>query len=138
MGHTRWGHFEKWDVVPNRDGEAQFMGGALGGVVLSKPLAQPVHLDANDGVGVLVERFVPAEDLEGDRVLLDLDSLAGKMFFAKIGKQMGKRRGADEELGFEHRLKFGAFQFHVERRGGRRHPDLLAAPNFGLYTSLLT
>src|SRR6202008_4619828 len=112
------------------DTDAQLVRLSFARVVFGQALAQPVYLHADNRIGVLIERLVPAKHIESDRILLDLCGLAGKRLFAEVRKQMSEGRRADKDLRREHRLELGALQLQVHRlRRCRRYPNLPVAPD---------
>lgn len=114
------------------------MARAIAGVVLAQPLAQPVRLYANNGVGVLIEGVLPVEDVDRDRVLFNLIGLSGKGLLAQLGKQVAQRRRFAQKGGVQDCLQFSPF---VLPRGrfchDRRHPQppcfACCAPSVSLY-----
>jgi hypothetical protein len=115
--------------------DAQLVGCSFARIVLRQALAQPVHLHADDRVGILIEGIAAAKHVERDRILLDLRGLASKRLFAEIRKEMREGGTAGKDLRPKHRLQFGALQLQVDRLYRcRRHPNL-PAPN-SAYTPL--
>ena len=75
-------------------------------VILCETLAEPVRLHAHDGVNVLIERVSPAEDVNGNRVFLDLAAFAGEGLFAEIRKKMCQGGSARKEFQTENGCQF--------------------------------
>ena len=107
--------FELRNILAEGDGDAELVGGTFAGVVLGQTLAQAIGLDANDGVGVLIEGGSAVEDLHADGVFLDLAGFPGKKGFTQVGQQMSECRRALEGFGLKHRLKFSALRFKIDR-----------------------
>ena len=59
-------------VAAARQLEPHALLGALAGVVLGEALAQPQRLDADERIGLRVEVCRPAEDVDRDRITLEL------------------------------------------------------------------
>lgn len=93
------------------NGDLESVSRALSGVVLGEPLAQAIGFDAHNGVGVLIEGLAALENLDADRILLDLGRLSGKELLAKIGKQVGEPRCARELRRGKHGAQFSTLCF---------------------------
>lgn len=59
-------------VLTGGDHDLEPMVLALRGVILSQAFPQMVRLDAHDGIQLRVELWISAQDIQGDRVFLDL------------------------------------------------------------------
>ena len=62
------------------------MGSAFSSVVLCEALPQPVRLNANDGVGLLIEIRTAMEYVNAYRIFFYLVTLPGERLFAEISE----------------------------------------------------
>ena len=88
-------------VLADRDRDLNAVGRAGAGVILSQTLAEAVGLDADNGVGLLIEGVVAAEGVDGNAVFLDFGAVALHGLLTEIGEQGRQRGGALEEPGLE-------------------------------------
>ena len=53
-------------------------------VVLAEPFAEAVGLNTHDGIGILIKRVLPVEDIHRDGILFNLVGFAREGFLAKV------------------------------------------------------
>src|SRR5215831_11375046 len=71
-------------ILAYRDCDVNLVLRSFARVVLAQPLAQAIRLHSHNRVRILIERILPVEDINRNRILLDLISFACEGFLAKV------------------------------------------------------
>jgi hypothetical protein len=104
---TRVNGLKDRKVLSDWNCNLQRVSGTFVAVIVGEALAEPVGLHTNDGIRVLIERYRPAENFEGNGILLDVTGLACELALTKIGQKISKRGRTNESRRRQHRLQFG-------------------------------
>ena len=85
------------DVSPFRQLDAERVAGAGAGIIACQPDAQVAGLYTNNRVEARIETFAAMEDLEAERILLDVGAAPGECLFHDVA-QKAAQAGAGVEL----------------------------------------
>lgn len=108
-------HVKSRHILADGDCDSNYMRSPFVRVVLGKTSAEPVRLDSNDRVGILVKRSSTAKDLDADRILLDLVRFASEELFAETGQKVGELWCADKLRSCKNRLELSPLHLEIDR-----------------------
>src|SRR6266849_6093672 len=86
---------------------------AFGLVIFLKAFAEPVRLNANDRVSLLIEVLRTAERFNRNVVLLDLAGRTFEVLGADVSQQLGETGCTAEYAGGQDRVQLGALALEI-------------------------
>ncbi len=105
-------------VAATRQHDAHLVGRAFAVVVLVEPAAQPSGFDPHDRIEARVVLVIAVEDLDANRILLQLIGFARQRSFDDVAQEAAQSSGIRKALAGENAVELGSNRLGGNRRIG--------------------